>query len=401
MTLLLFLLSLQPGTALAATRTWDGGGSTNNWSEDANWSDDTEPTAADTALFDATDATDVTVDSDILIGGLTVTSGYGGTLNLGSATITGSVGDGAVQFTAADKSWLTIADASQTGLDPGTSDFSISVWVYITSFIDGDTIIQKGATSTSGGNSAGYWLRTNTAGKLTLYFGDGTGNRLSGASSDGALSTGTWTHLSLNFDRDGNATLQLNGGAAAISFDISSEQGSVNSSDAFRLGSFYGLDAYFLNGKIDSLSFSNRLLTADEIAWLYNSGNGRVYKDIGIAGTNGSALKTSLVSWWDLGENAGTRYDSYGTNHLSQTFANIIAPPVYGSEKLTNGGFETYSGSQDDGVSDTFTGWSTHAAGGNTEEATATVNGGSNALKIVFSDGPSGTPYISQTVTVS
>lgn len=32
-----------PKFVAAATITWDGGGGTNNWSEDANWSGDVEP----------------------------------------------------------------------------------------------------------------------------------------------------------------------------------------------------------------------------------------------------------------------------------------------------------------------------------------------------------------------
>src|SRR3990167_5276900 len=41
----------------------------------------------------------------------------------------GVFNDAAAYFTAANKEYLTIAHASQTGLDLGTTDFSISVWV--------------------------------------------------------------------------------------------------------------------------------------------------------------------------------------------------------------------------------------------------------------------------------
>lgn len=40
--------------ASAGTRTWDGGGATNNWSEAANWSGDTVPDAGDDVVFDTT-----------------------------------------------------------------------------------------------------------------------------------------------------------------------------------------------------------------------------------------------------------------------------------------------------------------------------------------------------------
>jgi len=373
-----------PMVALAATRTWDGGGSTNNWSEDANWSDNTAPTAADTALFDGTDATDAAVDADILVSAITVTSGYGGTLSLGSSTITGSVGDGAVQFTAADKSKLQIADASQTGLDPGTSDFSISGWFYFDSLVNYEDLITKG----------GYYVYTQANGMLVLAFDDGTGG-ITGNSVSSTVTTGTWYFISINFDRDGNAVLSVNN-VAKITLDISGKQGDMNNAYVFILGGYHtsGYDEYF-NGRLDSLSFSSRLLTADEITWLYNSGNGRVYKDIGIAGTDGSDLKTSLVSWWDLGENAGTRYDAHGTNHLSQTFGNIIAPPVYGSEKLTNTGFETAGA----GDPDFFGTWDDSAGNGAIADETVDIHGGSHAVKLTA--GSSVNTYLGQTVAVT
>ncbi|MEK7562767.1 MAG: LamG-like jellyroll fold domain-containing protein, partial [Patescibacteria group bacterium] len=76
------LVFLFPLTALAATRTWDAGGSDTNWSTAANWSSDTAPTATDIALFDGTGKKDATVDA-----------GFGGSvaqLQLGSSN-TGTI----------------------------------------------------------------------------------------------------------------------------------------------------------------------------------------------------------------------------------------------------------------------------------------------------------------------
>jgi hypothetical protein len=50
-------------------------------------------------------------------------------------------------------------------------------------------------------------------------------------------------------------------------------------------------------------------------------------------------------------------------------------------ELLTNGDFESYTGTQDNGVDDVLTGWSNAGTGaGDIIEATATVHTGSNAL---------------------
>ena len=70
--------------AHAATLTWDGGGTTNNWSECANWTTDTCPTSADTAVFDSTSVKNATVDASFggTIVGLTISTGYTGTITL-------------------------------------------------------------------------------------------------------------------------------------------------------------------------------------------------------------------------------------------------------------------------------------------------------------------------------
>ncbi|MDD5026842.1 MAG: carbohydrate binding domain-containing protein, partial [Candidatus Peribacteraceae bacterium] len=370
---------LFPHVAFAATRTWDGGGSTNNWSEAANWSDDTAPTAADTALFDGTDATDVTVDTDVTVSALTVTSGYGGTLSLDSSVISGTVGDGAVQFTAADKSWLQIADASQTGLDP-TGAFTLAGWVYLDSLGQDRFLVGKSDLLSTTNIEYALWYRLSD-GRFRFSVSSGAAGTGISATSFGAPSLSTWYFIVAKYDPSGQTiSIQVNNGTVD---SVACTHAVQNTNRAFIMGvdiSSSGIPYdRFHNGRMDSFSFSSRLLTADEITWLYNAGNGRVYKDIGIAGTNGSALKTNLVSWWDLGENAGTRYDSYGTNHLSQTFGNIIAPPVYGSELLTNGDFETVTSV---GPPANFGTWSETVSDGNIETETTAIHAGTYSAKI-------------------
>jgi hypothetical protein len=83
------------------------------------------------------------------------------------------------------------------------------------------------------------------------------------------------------------------------------------------------------------------------------------------------------VSGWELGEGAGRRYDSWGTNHLDQQFGEI----------LTNGGFEDYTGTLDDGQTDSFTDWTNYNAAKGIIEATATAHSGGVALKITNING--------------
>jgi hypothetical protein len=65
---------------------------------------------------------------------------------------------------------------------------------------------------------------------------------------------------------------------------------------------------------------------------------------------------------------------------------------------ITNGDFESYTGTQDDDTSDTIAGWTDVNEGTSLVEATEEVNAGSNAVKLTT--GASDTAQIRQTVTV-
>ena len=66
--------------ASAVNRTWDGGGTTYNWSEAANWSGDTAPGAGDIAIFDGTSTKDATIDTNFSVQGVQLNAGYTGTI---------------------------------------------------------------------------------------------------------------------------------------------------------------------------------------------------------------------------------------------------------------------------------------------------------------------------------
>jgi hypothetical protein len=158
---LVFLL-LFAGRAEAATRTWDGGcGAETAWSCAANWSENTVPGAADTALFNATSSQNSTVDAGFAgsVGSVTINTGYAGTVSLAR---------------------------------------SLSVAV---------TFTQKTATFTAGGQALGLKNLTLSGGSFTASSGTtsiGGALKMSGASSFNA-NGGT-----VNFN-GGGATLSCNG----------------------------------------------------------------------------------------------------------------------------------------------------------------------------------------------
>ena len=81
-------LSKKQSEVVLATKTWDGGGATDNWSEAANWSGDTVPLSADTVVFDATSVKNVTIDVNITVAAWQIAVGYTGTISQGTSTVT-------------------------------------------------------------------------------------------------------------------------------------------------------------------------------------------------------------------------------------------------------------------------------------------------------------------------
>ncbi|MDP9494427.1 MAG: hypothetical protein M3P87_04220, partial [Actinomycetota bacterium] len=75
-------------SAQAASITWVGLGSTNNWSEGANWSTGVAPSSIDIAIFNATSSKDATINTAINVGGIQIDTGYTGTVTQASVTTT-------------------------------------------------------------------------------------------------------------------------------------------------------------------------------------------------------------------------------------------------------------------------------------------------------------------------
>jgi hypothetical protein len=178
------VLFLHIRNSQAVVRTWDGGGATNNWSEDANWSSDTEPGASDVATFNGTSTKHVTIDTAINVQGIDINSGYTGVITQGAGNT------------------VTV----------GTGDFDISAGTFVGSDA---TIDVNDAFSVTGGSF------TSTTGTLSVSnaftvssgtFEPSTGTVL----ADGA--TATWnvatseTFYNLTFSKTSNAPVNISSG---------------------------------------------------------------------------------------------------------------------------------------------------------------------------------------------
>jgi hypothetical protein len=222
-----------------------------------------------------------------------------------------------------------------SAIDPGTSDFWLSFWGYGEK---ANTVIATGAT---GDVVAGFRLRW-FQNKMQVSICDSQvgATRLYGYVTDDAVSSG-WVHVVVCFDRSGDATCYLNGVLQTATLNIAAANGVLGSSFLPTIGSYNGV-FQFLDGDLSKIAYGTGLLTTDEIAELYNSGNG-ITRAMYSAG-----LAAKTVHSWNCNEAPeSTLYDSTGSNHGT--------PSLPGTELVTNGGFDS-----------DLTGWTLANEGGST-----------------------------------
>lgn len=232
----------------------------------------------------------------------------------------GALSGNAGSFVAASTQYLSQADAGGTLRGRGHADFTIAGWVYLTDVAAAYGIVGHGSANTTAG--MGYRLLfDNTTVKLIWLISDGTATTTVTHTTFGNLSAATWYFYVVQYDSANNLTgISINGGAfntAAQTTGAQSEAGS------FFIGNRPGLGAPH-NGRVDATARWNRLLTAGEIATLYNFGRGVRYQDLL------SGLLTGLISWWDLEQISGTRPDSVvaSANDLTSTNSVGIADGI-------------------------------------------------------------------------
>lgn len=247
--------------------------------------------------------------------------------------------DAAVQFTAADKSWLQIADASQTGLDPGTDDFLIAGWFK-----------HEGLSSSYGriyDKDGAFALSINALRQLYARINWGGGALDTTPSAATVIAANTWAFVAVYYDRDGNMTLYINGDSVATTSISGGSASAVGSATAFTLG--YGVGSIWWGGAADSLMFFKAAdlsaVASDIITWAYNGGAGRLCSEA----TAAQKTAWGAISGWEMSEPTGRRYDSWGSNHLDQAFSNIIQPTTYGADSLTNGNLDAWTTGDPDG----------------------------------------------------
>lgn len=189
--------------------------------------------------------------------------------NTSIITSAGKVGTSFL-FSKANSDMVNLGQPSE--LDFGSStDFTISCWINTTD--DGTT----GDFIFCTGRGSNEWVGFQQYNDFIYpYIDDGTNT--AGGSGDDSIAQGGWHHILVTYDRDGDMTLYVDG-VNDGSWDISGVGDIDNSEDTY-IGNRDGGN-HFFDGYIDEVGIWHRVLTATEIASLYNSGDGLSYDDFG------------------------------------------------------------------------------------------------------------------------
>lgn len=217
-----FLFASQILFTQATAFTWDGGGTSDNWSDCVNWVGDACPTASDTVVFDATSAAaphnNSTIDSGFgsSIGGITIASGYTGTVTQGTALTIGSGGFTEASATgtwAGGSSTLTINGAFS--ITAGAYTPTSSTWTLNGNFsMTGGTMAGTGKTLIVSSSLSTF---TYTAGTGNFNVGPGdTGTAVTISSNSSAKTIKTGTTLAATISGDPNMTIEAGASLTTI-----------------------------------------------------------------------------------------------------------------------------------------------------------------------------------------
>lgn len=190
---------------------------------------------------------------------------------------TGKIGNCA-DFEFSNSEYLSIADASQGGLDI-TGDMSVSFWVKVESLPGSANykILSKWGAS-NGSYMVGYRDASGTPKiRLDLY-DNGDGSTNVPVDWTYTLTVGTWFHVVITSDvgvSDTISELFINGSSQGTGTHTG-----VNSifsgTGPFNLGAYGGIDGYY-DGLLDEVGIWSKVLSGTEVTELYNSGSGLAY----------------------------------------------------------------------------------------------------------------------------
>jgi hypothetical protein len=343
----------------AASYTWDGGGTTNNWSDCNNWSTNVCPVAGDSVTFNSTSSKDATIDSGWggSITAITIAADYGGTITVSrSLTMSGAFSIAGGSFNSGSQ---TITFNGAVTISGGTFTASSGTTTFAGNFTHtaGGTFSHNNGTVNLTGASQRTWdvssteefynftinsTYSSTSSAVVVSSGDtlNVNNTLTltdGGFSGNIAAKGSTISIGTNFNSSGSGgTLTVNGtGTQTVSMAVPSVSNynivntiTINNSSATVVGT----------GATGTIKFTTLNVTAGTVNFSGYSGT------IATLTINGGSL---------IGSSSGTL--SIGTTTLSSGSFNGGSATVTHSSSLNISGGTYTASTGTTSLSDNFT----------------------------------------------
>ena len=170
---------------------------------------------------------------------------------------------------------LTRTNALSGGLQPGSGDFSVSIWG-----TGGAGTAQLILCGTAAGAGVLGWAIHKGGIDASEIFDihDGV-TRLDNEVTGAPWTGGLLKHIVAVVDRTAGFTRIYRGGVLISSKAIPGGFGSINNTNRFTIGASAS-DTAFWDGKADRFGAWGRVLTATEVQFLYNGGNGLSFSEL-------------------------------------------------------------------------------------------------------------------------
>lgn len=157
--------------------------------------------------------------------------------------------------------------------DMGTDDFSVSLWIYVTSYPN------TNAGIIGNWGAAPYWYLTLVPANQIMFCTHFTSSNIM-TYSNAAITRNKWVHVAVTVDRDGYQRIYVDGVLQNDSDDVSAHASVImNNNRNFNIGNIGGqADGYYFNGLIDEVAlFQGIVLSQADVTALYNSNSGKAY----------------------------------------------------------------------------------------------------------------------------
>lgn len=162
-------------------------------------------------------------------------------------------------------------DIVNTGLISNYTEITVSIWMNVTSLINGGRLIDKeneyilflsdGAEYVGGYGDISVSLLANRAGDDGQWY-----------TPSGSYSYGNWHHVCVTYDAtstSNNPNMYIDGVAQVIDERNTPTGAKSTNSDDFTIGNRDALDRDFNPGFLDDISIYNRVLSDTEVEWLF------------------------------------------------------------------------------------------------------------------------------------